>query len=47
MNQELIGFFFQDGDTIYTASTDKTVGVFDTMTGINYKYCQVASNVCK
>ena len=24
---------FQDGDTIYTASTDKTVGVFDTMTG--------------
>ena len=24
---------FQDGDTIFTASTDKTIGVFDTMTG--------------
>lgn len=29
--------FSQDGDTIFTASTDKTVGVFDTMTGQRIK----------
>ena len=28
--------FIKDGDTIFTASTDKTVGVFDTMTGRHY-----------
>eukprot|EP00088_Acartia_fossae_P001565 TRINITY_DN1060_c0_g1_i1.p1 TRINITY_DN1060_c0_g1~~TRINITY_DN1060_c0_g1_i1.p1 ORF type:complete len:348 (-),score=60.46 TRINITY_DN1060_c0_g1_i1:445-1488(-) len=29
--------FSDDGDTIYTASTDKTVGLFDTMTGQRIK----------
>lgn len=29
--------FSEDGDTIFTASTDKTVGVFDTMTGERIK----------
>jgi len=29
--------FNKEGDTIYTASTDKTVGVFDTMTGQRVK----------
>jgi len=29
--------FSEDGDTIFTASTDKTVGVFDTMTGQRIK----------
>ena len=29
----ILCFPFQDGRTIFTASTDKTVGVFDTMTG--------------
>lgn len=29
--------FSEDGDTIFTASTDKTIGVFDTMTGQRLK----------
>jgi len=29
--------FSEDGDTIFTASTDKTIGVFDTMTGARIK----------